>query len=62
MRRWQARARLIVLATICMAAGIAVPFLPEETRTDVLAAGLVLCGLAMVVVALVEDNHDDEKK
>jgi hypothetical protein len=45
-----------------MAAGIAVPFLPEDTRTDVLAAGLVLCGLAMVVVALVEDNHDDEKK
>jgi hypothetical protein len=65
MLRWKARAHLVVLAAVCMAAGIAVPFLPETARTDVLAAGLVLGGLAMLVVALVRDpngqgKHGDE--
>jgi hypothetical protein len=55
MIRWKARARLVVLAAVCMAAGIVVPFVPRDVRTDILAGGLFLGGLAMLVVALVRD-------
>ncbi|HEY7487570.1 MAG TPA: hypothetical protein VH912_24155 [Streptosporangiaceae bacterium] len=61
MRRWQARARLVVLAAACIAGGLLVPFLPQQDRADVLAAGLVLGGVAMLVVALTRDDRDDSR-
>jgi hypothetical protein len=60
MRRWQARARLVILAAACIAGGLLVPFLPEQDRADVLAAGLVLGGLAMLIVALTSDRDDED--
>jgi hypothetical protein len=60
MRRWQARARLVILAAVCIAGGLVVPFLPEQDRADVLAAGLVLGGLAMLIVALTSDRDDED--
>jgi peptidoglycan/LPS O-acetylase OafA/YrhL len=56
MRRWRAQAYLVILAAVCIAAGIVVPFLPERDRDGVLASGLVLGGLAMLVVALAPRN------
>ena len=58
MKPWQARGRLVVFAAVAIAAGIVVPFLPEHARTDVLAGGLVLGGLAMLVVALTGNGDD----
>jgi len=58
MKRWQARWHLVLMASAAIAGGLLVPFLPESQRTDVLAAGLVLGGLAMLVVALVDPDRD----
>ena len=58
MRRWQARWRLVVLAAVCIAAGLLVPWLPDDAGRDVMAGGLVLGGLAMLVVALVDSDGD----
>jgi len=53
-----ARARLVIMAAVAIAAGLVVPFLPVSARTDVLAGGLVLGGLAMLLVA-VADRRDE---
>lgn len=57
MRRWQARGRLVILAAVAIAAGVVVPFVHNaQFARDILAGGLVLGGIAMLVVALVEDR------
>jgi hypothetical protein len=59
MHRWKARMRLTVLAAVCIAAGIAAPFLPVNARTDVLAVGVIAAGLAVLVAALTNHDEDD---
>ena len=60
MRRWRARGYLVILAALAIGASVAVPFLPADKGRDVLAGGLLIGGLAMLVVALTGSNgHDD---
>src|SRR5262245_7862098 len=58
VKRWQARWRLVVMAAVAIAAGLLVPWLPDDAGRDVLAGGLVLGGLAMLVVALTDTDGD----
>lgn len=58
MVRWKANAHLIILASICMAAGIVVPFIPVSAGRDVLAGVAILGGLAMLIVALTQDKDE----
>lgn len=59
MRRWQVRWRLIILGAAAIAGGLVVPFLPDErARTDILAGGLVLGGIAMITVALLDIDRN----
>lgn len=62
MKWWQAQARLIYLAALCMAGGIVTQFLPEQERTRVLSAGLFLGGVAMLIVALSDGDPDKHRK
>jgi len=52
MPTWRVKAGLVILAAVCIAAGLLVPFLPEAEGREVLAGGLVLGGVAMLIVAL----------
>ena len=56
MRTWRVKAWLVVLAAICMAGGLVVPFVPDKVGRDILASGLVLGGAAMLIVALWRRN------
>jgi len=50
----------VILAALAIGASVAVPFLPADKGRDVLAGGLLIGGLAMLVVALTGSNgHDD---
>jgi len=47
----------VILAAVAIAAGVVVPFVHNaQFARDILAGGLVLGGIAMLVVALVEDR------
>jgi hypothetical protein len=52
MPSWRARGALVIMAAICIALAILVPFLPSHAGEDVLAVGLGLGGIAMLVAAL----------
>jgi len=52
MQTWRVQGGLVVLAALCIAGGILVPFVPATAGRDILAGGLVLGGLGMLVVAL----------
>jgi hypothetical protein len=56
MATWRVRGGLVVLASACIAGGILVPFVPDDAGKDILAGGLVLGGLAMLIVALWRRN------
>jgi hypothetical protein len=47
---------LVILAAACIAGGILVPFVPKDAGRDILAAGLVLGGIAMLAVSLWRRN------
>lgn len=61
VRRWKARARLVVLGAACIAGGLIVPFVSLEMGRNILASGLVLGGVAMLIVAMtgLDDGRDD---
>jgi len=59
MRHWQVRWRLALLGALCITAGFAIPFVPSNTaRDDLLASGLVIGGIAMLLVAVDSRNGD----
>lgn len=62
MADWRVRGLLVIMAAAAMAGGAVVPFLPTEAGRDVLASGLVLGGLAMLVVALWQRNGNGKGK
>ena len=60
MKRWRARAYLVIFAAVCIAGASVVPFVSPTVGRDVLAAGLILGALAMLTVALTGLNGHDK--
>jgi hypothetical protein len=56
MATWRVRGGLVLLAAACIAGGLLVPFVPDDFGRDILAGGLVLGGVAMLIVALWRRN------
>jgi len=60
MRRWRARAYLVIFAALAVAAGIIAPLIGQRDGLRLMAGVAIIGGLAMLVVAVTGSDGKDE--